>query len=376
VTSSAAILDGGDGTDTLSMTAASADGLDGSTVFSAQVKNFERLTINNAYGTDNDTLDTLTLNLANLGFTTYVTTTGTVADTTNVTNSDVLVLDKLATNGTVVLAGKGLITVNVADAATGTSDILNVTNTVANGGTLTAANVETIKLTQSTANGALVVTAADATAMTITASKTLSLTLTGSTKLTSIDGSASTAAITVTSLNTTSATTIQGGSGDDVLKAATGSTADVLIGGAGADSLYANAGLSTLTGGAGFDTFYITTNSTNVNSYATITDATKGDYIVFNATGGTEAFKSAAVTLGDTAVFQDYANAAINTLALGEIGWFQFGGNTYIVQDGDTGGGADTTTFTNGEDYIVKLTGLIDLSLASFDTAEYAIRIG
>ena len=81
----------------------------------------------------------------------------------------------------------------------------------------------------------------------------------------------------------------------------------------------ANAGLNTLTGGAGFDTFVIKTASVNVNSYATITDATKGDYIQFSNVG-TPSFIQSKVSLGDTAVFQDYANAAINNSTLGQIG--------------------------------------------------------
>ena len=44
----------------------------------------------------------------------------------------------------------------------------------------------------------------------------------------------------------------------------------------------------------------------------------------------------------------------------GVIRWFQFGGNTYIVQD--RSGSAD---FVNGTDIVVALTGLVDLSTAS-----------
>jgi len=198
--------------------------------------------------------------------------------------------------------------------------------------------------------------------------------MTGSTAVTTINGSSMTGALLVTSLNTTSATTITGGTGADTLTAATGTTADVLNGGAGADKLTANAGLSVLTGGAGDDTFVIQTASTNVNSYATIADATKGDYIQFTNTAGAEVFNAAKLSLGDTAVFQDYANAAIATnTTQGGISWFQYGGNTYIVQEA----GANTSSsFTNATDFIVKLTGLVDLSTASFDTTDISVRIG
>jgi len=78
--------------------------------------------------------------------------------------------------------------------------------------------------------------------------------------------------------------------------------------------------------------------------------------------------------LGDTAVFQDYANAAIATnTTQGGISWFQYSGNTYIVQEA----GANTSnSFTNATDFIVKLIGVVDLSTASFDSAAIEIRIG
>jgi S-layer protein len=369
VTGTTAAMDGGEGIDTLSMSGAAADGLDSSAV--SFYTGFERLTINDATAAR-------TLDLANLGFTNYVTTSGTADGT------DVLTLNKLASGGTVVLTAAGAVTVGVANAATGTSDVLNVvlrSSGALTAGTVTAAKVETVNIsnvdTNTTAHtNTLTLTAADATAVTLGgAGKTaVTLTMTGSTKVTSIDGSAMTGALTVTSLNTTSATTITGGSAADVLTAATGSTADVLIGGAGNDVLTGNAGLSTLTGGAGNDIFVIQTASTNVNSYATITDASRGDIIRFTDTAAlTETFRAAKLNLGATAVFQDYANLAIATTNQGGIAWFQFGGDTYIVQEA---GNNTANTFTNGTDFIVKLTGLVDLSQASFDTGAIEVRIG
>ena len=101
---------------------------------------------------------------------------------------------------------------------------------------------------------------------------------------------------------------------------------------------------------------------------ATITDFAAGDLL--EVTGAT-LFKSAKVTLGDTAVFQDYANAAINALLTTEAGWFQFGGNTYVVADM----GAETTAFTNAQDFVIKLTGLVDLTNASFNVTEATIAL-
>lgn len=372
VTGSSTTLSGGEGTDTLAMTVAAADGLDGAkqTFYTG----FERLSLTTAYSTgataDDSAANTLTLNLENLGFTTFVSTAGTGngADATQ----DILALDKLASNGTVVLTANGLITANVTDAATGTSDVVNlVLSSTGNlaAGAFTAANVETINISTVDTEVAalptknvdsLTLTADKATTVNVSGGQDLTLTLTGSTKVATIDGSTMTGGLTVTSLNTTSATTIKGGSGNDVLTAATGTTADVLLGGVGNDVLVANAGLSTLTGGEGADVFRVAVASLNVNSYATITDFAKGDLLQL---AGVTSFTAAKVTLGDTAVFQDYANAAINTLATNGSGWFQFEGNTYVVADK----GTDGTTFTNSEDFIVKLAGLVDFSTASFN---------
>ncbi|WP_374582740.1 beta strand repeat-containing protein [Pseudoduganella sp.] len=137
--------------------------------------------------------------------------------------------------------------------------------------------------------------------------------------------------------------------------------ADVLNGGAGNDTLIAKQGMATLTGGAGNDLFVIDTAPLNVNSYSTITDFTSADLIQF---AGATSFVAAKVTLGDTAVFQDYANAAINSIGANSVAWFQFGGATYVVMDA----GANSSAFDNANDMIVKLTGNVDLTNASFNS--------
>lgn len=369
VASSTAALAGGEGTDTLSMTFAVADGLDAA----AQTfyTGFERLTISDTLGTTTTSTVSATLDLANLGFTNYVTTSGTLG-------SGTLTLNKLASNGTVVLTDAGLVTVAITDAATGTADVLNLVLSSDDGidfGTLTAANVETVKLTSTdtdTVAGAntndLILTANKATSVTVTGDTDLNLVLTGSVKATLIDASTLTGDFVATSVNTTSATTIKGGLGNDILTAATGTTADVLLGGAGDDTLVANAGLDTLTGGAGNDLFVIATASLNSSSYATITDFAAGDLIQF---AGADSFKAAKVTQGDTAVFQDFANAAINAIGANDLAWFQFGGNTYIVEDS----AGNDVTFVNGTDLIVKLTGLVDLTNASFNATHNTIAL-
>lgn len=355
-----AVLKGGAGDDTLSLVAADAVTLSASTAFAAKLEGFERLQVTGATGAQ-------TIDMGKLGFTNHVTVAGVAA-------SGMLTLTDLASNATVVLTANatgGGITANIKDAATGTADVLNLSMTTAanlNGDTLTAANVEAVNINTAVAGASLTLVADKATAVTVTGTGALNLTTTNSKLITSIDGSAMTGALTATSTNTTAATTIKGGAGNDSLTAATGTTADMLLGGAGNDTLTANAGLSTLTGGAGNDTFVINTASLNVNSYATITDFAAGDLLRIS---GANSFAPAKVVLGATAVFQDFANAAINTLGIEGAGWFQFGGDTYVVSDK----GVDGTTFTNSEDFIVKLTGLIDLSQASFSNSNDIIAL-
>jgi S-layer protein len=372
-----AVLKGGEGDDTLSLVAANAVTLSASTAFAAKLDGFERLQVTGATGTQN-------INLGNLGFTNHVTVAGTAGT---------LTLTDLANNATVALTGNVTtgVTAVVKGAATGTADVLNVvlsSTAGVNGGTLTAANVETVNINlvdsevvvapsvQGVNNNKLTLAADKATAVTVTGAGDLELITDNSILLTSIDGSAMTGSLTAISTNTTTATTIKGGAGDDYLVAATGTTADVLLGGAGNDELLANAGLTTMTGGAGNDVFVIDTASLNVNTYATITDFSAGDLL--EMTGATS-FTSAKVTLGATAVFQDFANAAINALATNGAGWFQFGGDTYVVADMPAGvspAPADNpSAFVNGQDFIVKLTGLIDLSQASFNATHNTIAL-
>jgi S-layer protein len=367
-----AVLKGGAGDDTLSLVAANAVTLSGATAFAAKLEGFERLQVTDATGAQN-------INLGNLGFTNYVTVAG-------VAGAGTLTLTDLANNATVALTANVAtgVTAVVKGAATGTADVLNlVLSSTASltGGVLTAANVETVNINMvdtevATKNANTLTLAADkATSVTVTGAGDLNLTTTNSKLLTNIDGSAMTGALDVTSTNTTTATTIKGGAGNDLLVAADGTTADVLLGGAGNDDLLANAGLTTMTGGAGNDLFVIDTPSLNVNTYATITDFAAGDLLeMTNAVS----FTSAKVTLGGTAVFQDFANAAINALALNGAGWFQFGGDTYVVADMPAAAPAapeNGTTFVNGQDFIVKLTGLIDLSQASFNSNSFTIAL-
>ena len=360
---------GGAGTDTISMTGVNAAALDASTVFSTQATGFERLNLTAVDGTVGS------FNMANLGFN-YVTIDGAVDDGAGA--DEVVTFTGLTSGATVNVTGViGLqadddtVVVTLAD-VTGTETVnLGVTAAGAlAAGEVVVAGVEAFNIvtTDTTTD---VVAGTNAQSLELTAVNATSITVTGNsafelidnaanTALTSIDASGMTGSLKVTAAGTT-AVTITGGAGNDTFVAS--AAGDTLNGGAGNDSLTAG-DLAQLTGGAGVDTFVVTngTATVNVNSYATILDASSGDKVQFDA----GVFKSAGVTLGDTAVFQDYANAAVNSsTANDDILWFQFAGNTYILQDQATGGG----TFVNGTDTIIKMTGLVDLSTASFNVA-------
>ncbi|OFA02572.1 DUF4214 domain-containing protein [Duganella sp. HH101] len=297
-------------------------------------------------------------------------------DGTNPVGGIALTLSHMANNGTVELnaAGSG-VTVTMTD-ATGTADVLNakITNSAGiNVGTIAAAGVETVKVElDDTDTAASKITAVHTVTIGDTSLK--SLVLTGdaggivthtSNVVTSIDGSALTLALTAGTLTTaTVAATIKGGAGADVLTA--NHTGDILIGGAGNDTLkiggnnggsvYANG--VTLTGGAGNDTFDVSGANVvaTVNDYATITDFSKGDILKISASNAK--FVAAVVSTGSTAVFQDLVNKVIHDSVQNDAGWFQFGGDTYVVEHRS----ASTTTFTNGTDNIVKIVGAVDLS--------------
>ena len=467
VTGSSAALNGGDGIDTLSMTTANADALDAT----AQTfyTNFERLTLNNA------NTAALTIDTANLGFTNYVTTSGTAgvtytdatayvatdkvsvvingklvtatlpatpntanitaalnaaADTAfgttgvtyvaaTLTNSDktlavvsanpvaytvtagtmtdtsnvdldstiteaVLTLNNLANNATVVLTKDGSITAVIKDAATGSADVLSVVANVStvdkDFGTLTAANIETVSITanDTVSTGGiqkttLALVADKATTVNLgTSSAAVDLTLTGSTKVTLIDGSLMTGGLTATTTNTTAAETIKGGAGVNMLTAATNDA--VLVGGIGNDTLTVTSGLRVnLHGGAGADKFVINaTASLALDAYTVINGVDAGDVIQMGAATNFISTKI-ALSVGADESLLNYANQAANTLGVGEMGWFQKGGNTYIVLDQ---GANSTAGFVADEDMIIMITGVHNLDTgASYNATSNTLEI-
>lgn len=303
-----------------------------------------------------------------------------------------LTLTKMANNGTLELtAAAALTTVTMTD-ATGTADSMNVKATVGasdiNFGTVAIAGVETIAINANDSNvdedsdtityetgdrdtATLTLKANEAKTVNVDGNASLTLAWDAvTTKVTMLDASTLAGSLTAETV-ATKTMTIKGGTAADALTAK--GQSDVLLGGDGADTLTVAAGanLATLTGGAGADKFVIGGASTNVNNAATITDALSGDVIQFT---GATSFKAAGLSLDSTAVFQDYANAAIVSGNVNQMVWFNYGGNTYIVMETSSSDANDS--FVNGTDVVVKITGTLDLSTgASYNATSNTLEI-
>ena len=86
------------------------------------------------------------------------------------------------------------------------------------------------------------------------------------------------------------------------------------------------------------------------------------------------AFNATKITLsvGATETTQAYLDQAMTTLTAGQVGWFQLNGNTYVTADV---GGESANSFVDGQDFVVMITGLKDLSTASFNTTDDTLVI-
>jgi S-layer protein len=161
---------------------------------------------------------------------------------------------------------------------------------------------------------------------------------------------------------------ILGGAGGDWL--VVGGASASANGGAGDDTLIAGSTSTTLTGGAGKDAFVLwaaaQVGSGAATNMTTIADIEVGDTISGfktavsandTALGITSLAKATASTLASATTLDTALDAALKqTNATANTAfWFQYGGNTYIAIENATDG------LTSG-DYVVKLTGLVDLT--------------
>lgn len=308
-------VDGGEGTDTLMMEADVAAKF----TIGDVVKNFEILKLSGS-------TEAATVDMDDFGDINHVVVDGALDAALTVNNVD--------TDGTIEFTaapGENGVTVTVTDAGEEghDTDVLNVTiaaDDTLDAGQLTVANVETVNITADdtklVADGGtddahtLVLIANKAATVTVSGDAGLTLTLAGSNEVKTIDASANTGGVEIVDeLGTT--VTFKGSAGDDAISVKALQDAPAT----------ANAVLT-------FDGFEA------------------GDTIKMGS-GDVELTKLTVNSTDNWASVVDQINDSANV-------WFQFGGNTYVAVSGTGGFGS-----TGNDDYIVKLSGLVDLTDAT-----------
>jgi len=327
-------LDGGAGKDTLTVNDTSYTASDYAKL--AAVKNFEVLSL----ATTGATIDASQIT----NFKEFAVSTGT--ETINNIGS-----------GTTIDINGATTAVNLGAAVGTTAATLNLGT--ASGAGFTTTSLTLTGLTADTLN------VAGTSAQTITAihnSDNTALTITGATDL------------TIGSIDATTTGSKIDASGFTGKLTVTGSTkADVIIGGSGADTLASGGGGDTLTGGGGTDTFKISAAGDLGGSsvVTTVTDIASKESIILNAGNGTNVFTTAKIDVSGAADL----TAAYNLAAAGDgsvnslVKWFQFGGNTYVIEDNSAG-----ATLGAGDE-VVKLIGTVDLSTATFTAGTHTLTL-
>jgi Ca2+-binding RTX toxin-like protein len=346
-------LDGGDGSDVLSVSTAT------STINAAGVKGFEAINVSGSASITHDiaafaannTISNVILNSALAG--------NNLVTVSNLTSGGTLTL-----GGATALTATDDATVNIKDAgvAGSNSDVANIAivgTAAVDFGDITIGDTETINIASggvTTGNSIDLLAVDKAASLVVTGDSELTITaFTGSAVLTSIDASATTGGfIMVAAGASTSATLIKGGSG-----------ADTLIGNSGADIITGGAGADTLTGNAGADKFVIASTDSGVTTATAdiIADFAKAADTLSLGTAGTAAnfFElSASTTVNDDIGTVELALTAANAATGAGTsfdGTVQYmfvvdangGNNGYLVADNDLNGVAD---------FAVELTGL------------------
>ncbi|WP_279477947.1 calcium-binding protein [Aureimonas sp. SK2] len=135
---------------------------------------------------------------------------------------------------------------------------------------------------------------------------------------------------------------------------------DFLVGNSGNDTFVTGAGVDTIFGGAGSDTFNYTNLADAGNGTAGgvdfIRDLNLGTAVVGGRVDVIDlATIPTSVANGGVATAAADFDAAFAALAQNEAGLFTIGGQTYLIVDGN---GADSTTFTAGDDLVLQVTGV------------------
>ena len=335
-------VDGGDGVDTLLMTATNAVAMTADN-FKA-FTNFEELALSDQLGVN--------INMANFAGIDHLTLAGT---------SKAVTVSNMQSGSTLELGDgtyTGGITVDVDGAAAGQDDVLNIVlskDVALAANEVAVKNVETINIVAddsgegaADATHTMTLTADKATTVKVSGDAGLELTLTSSDVVKTIDAFESTGGVDIkTDLKDV---TFTGGAGDDTVTLGAGNT---------------------VTGGAGKDTFTVKAG-TAINDRSVITDFGAGDTIKMGTTadgsGDGNALGDALVVNDPKATLTDYVTAATATAAE-SVAWFQYEGNTYVVVNSGVG-------FDASADYIVQLSGSVDLSDAVMSNGSLTLPEG
>jgi S-layer protein len=358
-----ATIDGGAGTNTLSSALVNAGN-------ASDFTNFQDLALEST-----DTFDVATLvpGIQSLSVDTYLFGDGTY---TGLSQTDSLT-DTFADNnnfgGSVAVT-----TLNFTDVS-GTNDSYTITfdapaqasTTTVNLGEIDAAGIENFNIASDggahTANTLTLGADSSAQTVTITGSQALTLnfasgfgsTDTPATGVSLIDGSQATGSLTVNLANVTAAKaglTVNDGSGHDTITT----------------SSFA----STLVAGSGTDTYNIaaTTVGDPANPvFTTIDNAIVGDKIQFLTSGADTGFTATAVdvsTATSLSAALNLATAADYTAGSAAVDWFNYAGNTYVVDN------AGASTSLDGSDVIAKLSGgSFNLANSAYDTSSHMLTL-
>jgi len=360
-------IDGGAGTDLLLVSKAIAVAGASSQV---TIRNFEGLKIDGQLATND------VINMSNWTGFTHLTLSHSGSG--DLTTGDATI-ENMQNGSTITIEGKKIaneVTLKVKDATTGTDDTLNLvldpkanTAGIQNDGNFIIENVETVNITSK----------AD-TAKTAGASNLIKL-KTGAAaadtlKAITVKGDIATKLVldaTATKVKTVDASALEGKFTFD----STAHLADkaVIKGGAKDDTItFASTMATTVTGGAGKDTFVINKGIDPVTFAAsktsTITDFTKGDTLKIG--GSTAAVTQDKIVKYETSGSLDFANnfkEALKAAGDQKVAYFTYrdpdsnSTDTYVVKSN----GADAVADPN--DYVVKLSGAIDLSNATITTS-------
>jgi hypothetical protein len=316
----------------------------------------------------------------------------------------------MADGGTLELTDAGAGVVVEMTEATGDADTFNIITEVTtldlDFGTIDVAGVETLNVTANDNDGftteeaTIDIKADKAAAIDVNGDSDVTLTLDAtSTKVATVDASDLTGDLTFTAGVATVGTTVEGGSGNDVLTA--DGENDVLNGGEGADTFNAY-DLTTVDGGGDADIFNFFASS-NMSKVSTVDDGglTSGD--VFNlfiddndggldadsGSNGDDIFDGGTNDILVNKFYSDGAqynenttttiggkvDASVQQTAAGEATWFNHDGNTYIVVDTEDPLSGDDV-YEEGQDTVIEILGSYDLANdASFNASQGTLEI-